>query len=1397
MIETIVNSNLDFFSGGGEMGELIRSKDWSKTPLGSPDTWPQSLRTAVSICIASNFPICISWGPHQVQIYNDGYWPITGDMHPKSMGQNFKECWHSAWPVIGQAFEEASLGATRFLETQRIFLDRYGYLEETFFTFSFSPILDESGNVGGLFHPVIDQTQQTLAERRLIILPALANHTVNAINVEEATSLIMDCLKDFELDLPFVLLYSIAADGKEAYLAGSVGVEKDSHLAPSKINIKEHALKSWPFIEVIQNGKVVQVDELAEIFGTFNCGPYPEPPRQALVFPVIIPSAAHNKYFVIAGVSSRRRLDEKYLLFYELLSATITNVLTKAKAYEEEKKKAEALAEIDKAKTVFFSNISHEFRTPLTLMLSPLEELLNQKKNNFSESEKGNIETAHRNAMRLLKLVNTLLDFSRIESGRQQAIFSLVDIVALTKNLASNFRSVIEKADLKLIVKADSIIQPVYVDKQMWEKIVFNLLSNAFKYTLKGNIMVELSAENDFVVLKVKDTGVGIPVKELPKMFERFHRVQNVTGRTHEGTGIGLSLIKELVQMHHGSISVESELNKGSIFIVKIPLGKKHLDRHQISKAENTSEEISSNIYVDEIETLIETDTKQKSKSPSSQEKSALPTVLVVDDNADMREHISHVLLNHFNIITANNGMDALHKINETIPSLVLSDIMMPVMDGIGLLKEIKSNKATANIPVIFLTARAGEESRIEGLETGADDYLVKPFSAKELLSRIKAQIKIEKLRQSLEGNMRNLFLEAPAAISVLRGPQHEYELANEMYLQLIGNRKVLGKSIREVLPELEGQGYFEILDNVYSTGEPFNGNELLAMLDKGNGKLEESYFNFVYQPAHNSEGEIDGILVHGVDVTEQVLARKKIEESEFRYHNMIYTSLSLIAIFKGEDMVIDIANDAILESWGKGKNIIGKSLISIMPEIVEQGFEKILLNVYKTGEPYYAYETPVTLIKNGKPELMHYTFVYQAQCNADGEIEGVAVIASEVTPQVELNKKIKASEEKFRLLVLQAPVAICILRGEDYLIEVVNEKMFEMWDRTLEQALNKPAFEVLPELREQGFKELLDTVYKTGERFVTEELPINLKRNGKLENAFVKFVYEPLREADGTISGVMALAHEITEQVVARKKVEENEKLLEQKVSQRTEQLNEKNIELQKMNKELEAFTYISSHDLQEPLRKIQTLAGRIIANEKEHLSENAKDYFNRMQDAATRMQTLIQDLLAFSRVSTSERKFELTALNKIVDEVKEEFKEVLEEKNGSISIGEVGEVNIIPFQFHQLFYNLISNALKFSKAHVPPRIIIKSKIVKGTNSPFNGKEACHISVTDNGIGFDKQYAERIFGVFQKLHGIDEYAGTGIGLAIVKKIVDNHNGIVTAESELGKGATFNIYLPT
>ena len=257
-----------FLAGGGEMGRLIRSMDWSGTPLGAVESWPQSLRTTVNICLASDLPICVIWGPELVQLYNDGYRVICGGKHPRSMGQNFAECWKEAWPVIGEAHDLARAGDTAFLETQHVFLDRHGYAEECFFTFSFSPIRDEVGRVGGLFHPVIEMTTTMLGERRTRALRDLAARTSNAKSVNEALALSAETLAEYNLDLPFVLLYALDSSGDRARLVSSVGLKEYAVATPPGAVDWEAVNQSvWPLEEVVRSGSAVQLDDVGQRIG--------------------------------------------------------------------------------------------------------------------------------------------------------------------------------------------------------------------------------------------------------------------------------------------------------------------------------------------------------------------------------------------------------------------------------------------------------------------------------------------------------------------------------------------------------------------------------------------------------------------------------------------------------------------------------------------------------------------------------------------------------------------------------------------------------------------------------------------------------------------------------------------------------------------------------------------------------------------------------------------------------------------------------------------------------------------------------------------------------------------------------------------------------------------------
>ena len=391
-----------------------------------------------------------------------------------------------------------------------------------------------------------------------------------------------------------------------------------------------------------------------------------------------------------------------------------------------------------------------------------------------------------------------------------------------------------------------------------------------------------------------------------------------------------------------------------------------------------------------------------------------------------------------------------------------------------------------------------------------------------------------------------------------------------------------------------------------------------------------------------------------------------------------------------------------------------------------------------------------------------------------------------------------------FQDMLMTAPGFVCTLKGPDHVYELVNPRYQSLFGKRTIQGL--PIKEALPELEGQGFYELLDNVYNTGEVYLGIDVPIALGRDDTsvLETRYFNLSYQPMYNENNNIFSILVFGYEVTEQVIAKNNNFHSEQLrgkeLELKVIQRTLELRKANGDLMNINKELAAFTYVSSHDLQEPLRKIQTFAARILEQEADNLSDKGKNMFDRMRDAAVRMQILIQDLLAFSRLTNTEKEFETTDLNKIVDQVKKDLVENINCKHAIIQTAGLCNAYIIPFQFRQLMQNLISNALKFSKPDKAPYIIINCSNIKCNEENDDklqpGKEYCHITVTDNGIGFEIEYSEKIFEVFQRLHSREEYAGTGIGLAIVKKIVENHNGVITATSELGKGTRFDIYIP-
>ena len=868
------------------MGDLIRAFDWSQTSIGPAANWSPALRTMVRFLLANRFPLLLWWGADYISIYNDPYRPVLGKKHPWALGRPVRECWSEIWhilqPLIDTPFHG---GPATWNEDIALEINRHGFVEETHFTIAYSPVPDETvpSGIGGVVATVHEITDKVIGERRVVALRDLGARVGEAKTVDQACELAAATLASHDKDVPFLSVYLNDPDGRRAHLAASSGVIAGSDFSPSTIDLSEGGGSAWPAGAAIRGDAMQIVTSLGERFRSVPKGPWSDPPDTAVVVPIPSNKAHEPLGAIVAGVSSRLKFDEYYKDFLELVRTQIASAIGQARAYEDERRRAEALAEIDRAKTIFFSNVSHEFRTPLTLMLGPIEDLLTGARGPLTGEQRSGVEILHRNAGRLLKLVNALLDFSPIEAGRARATYRPTNVTDVTRELAGAFRSAIEHAGIGFEVACDAIAEPVFLDRDMWEKIVLNLLSNALKFTFDGVIRVELRSRDGQVELSVEDTGTGIPDYELPRVFDRFYRIEGQKSRTHEGTGIGLALTHELVRLHGGSIDVQSRVDEGSRFIVRIPTGRAHLPADRIDLSPSQEPVLRGSApFVDEAAQWVPDALAENALALAGDDapRRAGERILVADDNADMRDYLSQVL-HDWSVTAAPDGQAALEIARASAPHLIVTDVMMPGLDGFSLLRELRADPRTKGIPVLMLSARAGEEARVSGLDAGADDYIIKPFSARELRARVASLLNLSRARRDADlqkQHLRALFMQAPTPIVILTGPTNVVELANPMTCRLWGRSEdeVVGRPLVEALPELHDQPFRSLLAGVLATGEPYVGREMPARLDRGDGKTTV-YLNFVYAPLRGVTGAIEGVLVLAFDVTDEVTARNEM----------------------------------------------------------------------------------------------------------------------------------------------------------------------------------------------------------------------------------------------------------------------------------------------------------------------------------------------------------------------------------------------------------------------------------------------------------------------------------------------------------------------------------------
>jgi signal transduction histidine kinase len=1105
------------------MGQRIREYDWSKTPLGPVEIWPQSLRTCVRIMLTSRQPIWIGWGKELIKLYNDPYKDIVRGKHPWALGTPASVVWKDIWkdigPMLRQVMEEDE---GTYVESQLLIMERNGYPEETYYTFSYTPIPGDNGGTAGMICANTDDTERIISERQLSTFTQLGKNLADCQSSEEVIARTIETLKQNRHDFPFALFRTISDGKAKLALSTDPGGLHESVTAEIDLDADHEIAR------ILQNAvttRQLQVfEDLTQKVGKLPRGAWSVNPDKAIALPIGQPSLPQPIGVLIVGLNPYRLLDEKYRSFFLLVADQIANSFANVHALAQERKRSQALAELDKAKTTFFSNISHEFRTPLTLLLAPVEDAMGDPK--LDEENRARMSVAYRNAIRMQKLVNTLLEFSRIEAGRIEGKFRKVNICALNEDLASTFRSAVERAGMRLSIRCQRITDDVYVDTEMWERIILNLISNAFKYSVEGEIVITTRQVGAAIEVSVADTGIGIAADQIEKIFSRFHRVENPGGRSQEGTGIGLAMVKELVKLHHGNISVSSTPGKGSVFTVTIPAGREHLSDQQVDESGNgqANEFKHSNAFVQEALKWIPTRDETEIRSNQPRNNGLRSKVLLADDNADMRDYVERLLSDQFDVVTAGDGEEAFRKATEFRPDLVLSDIMMPRLDGFGLLKKIRGHREIKNTPLIFLSARAGDEAKVEGLDAGADDYLVKPFSARELIVRVANHIRINQVRRETELQFYQLFLEAPAIINVFRGKDFRYELFHPKNREFFGDVDFTGMKLLEALPELEGQQVIEQLNRVYNEGVTIYENEKPVVLHDRTGALKELYFNYIYQPWYDLKGEIQGVLNFAIDVTAQVTARKKIEDSERKYR-------------------------------------------------------------------------------------------------------------------------------------------------------------------------------------------------------------------------------------------------ELTEH-------------LEAIVEERT-------VELRRSNDDLQQFAHVASHDLKEPVRKLKTFINRMQDELGDSLPAHGMSYLDKMRTASSRMYEMIDGVLRYSSVNEGEQHIEPIDLTELFASIESDLEMVIHQKKAVFRVSNLPTISGARILIYQLFYNLVNNALKFSKDN--PVIEISAKVADNV---------AEITVSDNGIGFNPAHSEKIFHAFSRLHSKDRYEGTGLGLALCKKIVERHHGTIRADGKENEGSTFTVTLP-
>jgi signal transduction histidine kinase/DNA-binding response OmpR family regulator len=708
------------------MRAVYHQVDWSATPLGPRDSWPALLRLVVDLCLDSEFPVQISWGPDLLVLYNEAYIPLLGvEKHPWALGRPASEVGSNLWPASEKQLREVMrTGRAYHSDDQQLIIDRHGYPEEAHFTFSLSAIRDADGTVVGLFNAITESTQHILYERRLQVLRRLGTVSITADDSLHSTCrAAVEVIGRNRKSVPFAAVFISESAAHGPQRVAGYGFDES---AAASCELVELAPTSGPVLEVMEHVGTELVDGLRDRYpGVFEPGPLgPLTPDQAFVLPVVMLGTRRPIGVLVIGVNPYWRPDDAYTAFAAMMARQLGVIMTDAVSYQNERKRQKALEELDRARTEFFQNVSHELRAPLTMLLTPLQDILNEPGIVLPAAARDTVETSIRAGDRLQRVADELLNLSRSESGALMPDREDIDLASLTADVVEGYRSAIEG---RLNLRVDMPNEPLraYVDRIMWTTIVANLVNNAVKFTPEGEVTVSLSGDDSQVILTVVDTGIGIPQDEQAHIFERFHRVSNVDQQP--GSGIGLALVSEMTAAHGGSVGVTSEPGEGSQFIVRLP-------RYNGS--------------------AVAADTAESAgPEPSGEFTGEQPRLLIIEDEPDLRGYLTKLFTKDGYAVEAMGDAEtALTFLESNAPDMVVTDVMLPGQSGLEMLGTLRQDERNARLPVVVLTARVDPEATLEAFAQGADDFVVKPFNSAELLARVRAHYQMNQLRDNAIG---------------------------------------------------------------------------------------------------------------------------------------------------------------------------------------------------------------------------------------------------------------------------------------------------------------------------------------------------------------------------------------------------------------------------------------------------------------------------------------------------------------------------------------------------------------------------------------------------------------------------------------------------------------------